>query len=166
MASRYVTSSKAGQGRFYFGDQRKDFKSMITYMKSYAAKRAKWVDARLLAGYRPPPSLTIAAVDAPASGAPSFKFSVTSKTGSQPQSVRWRLAEITDPAHASFDPKQPWKYEINAIWETQTNDFQNIEIPSDLLKPGHIYRVRARWQQADGRWSRWSRPAEFEPKGV
>jgi len=77
------------------------------------------------------------------------------------QHCRWRLAEITDPGSPLFHPREPWKYEIQSLWEQEANPQAGVDIPADLLMGGHIYRVRVRWQMAEGVWSRWSAPLQF-----
>ncbi len=159
MSSRYVMGSKAGQGLFYFGDSRNDFRTMVESMKDYAAKRAKWIDTRLLNGYRPPaaPEIGALAHSGPAWSAPRFR--VQSSEPSTAGQYRWRLAEVKHPGTLGFDPRQPWKYEIQALWEENGGD--SVEIPANLLEAGRTYRVRARWQEAGGAWSRWSDAVEF-----
>ena len=156
LASSRVNASKAGQGRFYFGEPRNTFrKTMIQYMKSYAAKRMTWIDRTLLAGFQSPAAPKIAA-------AGLAKFRIESKSDNAGGSAcRWRLAEVTDPKSPSFNPRQPWKYEITAIWEKELKSDQAADVPANLLTPGHVYRARARWQDANGRWSRWSSPVQF-----
>lgn len=162
LASSRVDRSKAGQGLFYFGNPRNTFRQMVQYMKSYATKRMTWVDRRLLADFRPPPAPKIAAVGALSISASSLKFQIESnRENPAAGSIRWRLAEITDPKTPSFDPRQPWKYEINALWEKEFKNESGAELPSNLLTPGRVYRVRARAQDANGRWSRWSTPVQF-----
>jgi hypothetical protein len=162
LASRYVHPKKAGQGKFYFGDPRNHFDTMVQYMKNYAAHRWDWIDKTLLADYQPPPAPKIA-VAAPLNvSAPTVKFRAESKPDTLAGAAcRWRLAEITDTNSPSFNPRLARRYEINALWEKQMNDNDTAEVPTSLLVPGHEYRVRARWQNAAGRWSRWSSPVQF-----
>jgi len=155
LASSRVMPSKAGHGKFYFGEPRSTFRSMVQYMKTYAAKRMTWIDRRLLSDFQPPSPPKIA-------GAGPGQFRIESNPEDSGSSVcRWRLAEVTDPESPSFNPRQPWKHEITALWEKELKSDQAAEAPANLLKPGHAYRVRARWQDASGRWSRWSAPVQF-----
>ncbi|MBI2948169.1 MAG: CotH kinase family protein [Verrucomicrobia bacterium] len=155
LASGRVMPSKAGHGRFYFGDPRNTFQSMVQYMKSYAAKRMAWIDRRLLSDFQPPPSPKIAA-------AGPAKFRIESKIeGNGSGFCRWRLAEVTDPKSPSFNRREPWKYEITALWEKELKSDLALEVPVNLLKPGRVYRVRARGQDTNGAWSRWSSPMQF-----
>lgn len=159
MSSRYVMGGKAGQGQFYFGDPRNNFQTMVEYMKGYAAKRAKWIDTRLLSGYRPPaaPEIEALARSGPAWSAPRFRVKTPESQKAGP--YRWRLAEVKHPGTPGFDPRQPWKHEIQALWEHTEGD--SVEIPANLLEAGRTYRVRTRWQDESGAWSRWSGAVEF-----
>jgi hypothetical protein len=160
LASRHVNAAKAGQGRFYFGNARNGFDVMIDHMKSYAAQRARWIDSMLLADYHPPGAPIIIAPTAP-NGARDLQLRFVEKPAFAVQKAHWRLAEVTDPKSRVFDPGHPWKYEINSIWEKETGAVQSVEAPADLFSPGKRYRARARWQDQNGRWSRWSAPVEF-----
>ena len=48
MEAPFVMPEKAGLGRFYFGTATNDFQVMVKYMKSYVAKRTRYVDSQLL----------------------------------------------------------------------------------------------------------------------
>jgi len=135
---------------------------MVNYMKTYSAKRVRFIDSQLLAGYRPP---------ARSEGAPPGSLDLSAATvpvklQSPPENsqshCRWRLAEITDPSNPFFN--RP------SLGNTKSNPFGNRrrQMPKqvwlfrpDSWLPGHIYRIRARWQDARGSWSRWSAPAQF-----
>jgi hypothetical protein len=162
LGSSRADSSKAGHGRFYFGNARNNFRTMVQYMKGYAAKRMAWIDRSLLRDYQPPAPPRIAAAGGLRPSGSAVKFQVESNPENS-RNVRWRVAEITNPASPSFDPRQPWKYEINAIWEKELKAGEAVEVPAKLLVPGHVYRVRVRGQDASGRWSRWSSPVQFTP---
>jgi len=160
--SSRVVPMKAGVGKFYFANPNNTFRAMVDYMKSYVTKRDKWIDSRLLADYQPPAAPKIAQPRALDFSGPNLTLRLESKPDSAVQSCRWRLAEVTDPRSASFNPRQPWKYEIQSLWDQEIKDPQEAAaIPTKLLVPAHIYRVRARWQEADGAWSRWSAPLQF-----
>lgn len=160
LESRHVMSMKAGQGKFYFGDPRNNFRSMVTYMKNYATKRAKWIDARLLSDFRPPTAPQIAPPDGAELAAADLAFQLASAGGEPRNAYRWRLAEVTQPESPVFNPTQPWKYEIEPLWEKEGPEAQ-VSIPVNLLVPGHTYRIRARGQDSSGAWSRWSSPVQF-----
>ena len=77
--------------------------------------------------------------------------------------IEWRLAEITDPAAPAYDPLEPWKYEISAMWRVRNAaPFATAQaLPMLALRPGHTYRVRARFVDATNRASQWSAPVQF-----
>jgi hypothetical protein len=75
--------------------------------------------------------------------------------------VKWRLAEITDLKNPATKAQLPRKYEINALWEAEGGTA--AEIPTKGLEKGHTYRIRARVQDANERWSHWSPPEQFTP---
>jgi hypothetical protein len=156
--------NKAGQGRFYFGDPANKFAMMPDYMKAYAARRMKWVDATLLTGYERPPAPKIAAAGQPGLSQETVKFRIESAGGkTNPIPCQWRLAEVSDPKTAKVG--EPRQYEINSLWEKQISTADLAELPGKLFEPGHIYRVRARQKDASGRWSRWSNPIQFIAAG-
>lgn len=157
LASPYVMSMKAGQGKFYFGNPRNTFQTMVKYMKNYAAKRAGWIDTRLLKGYTPPPPPQVAPPEPADASSDSLPLRLSSSPEASAKAIRWRLAEVTDPASPVFDSRQHWTYEIQPLWEHQTTS-PEARVPASLLVPGHSYRVRARWQMDNGEWSRWSSP--------
>ncbi len=154
MISSHAQPWKAGQGRFYFGNPRNNFGTMVQYMKQYASQRMKWIDRRLLADYRPPASPTLAAAGPATAGA--LKFQTEPKA---PGNLRLRLAEITDTNSPASH--QPRKYEIDALWEKEFKPGEALEIPNNAVTAGHVYRVRARAQNTAGQWSRWSSPVQF-----
>ena len=77
--------------------------------------------------------------------------------------LQWRLAEITDPAAPAYDPLEPWKHEITAMWQVQNVvPFASTQaVPMLALRPGRTYRVRARFVDTTNRVGRWSAPAQF-----
>jgi hypothetical protein len=160
LASPQVLLKKAGQGRFYFANPTNRFQVMVDYMKSYAGQRVAWVNQMLLADYQAPPSPQIAAEGIPQLSKGTLKLRLESKPASPVEKVNWRLAEITDPKNGLVDPHRPWKYEIQTLWSQELTQAQTVEMPTDSLVPGHIYRIRARWAQS-GRWSRWSEPVQL-----
>jgi hypothetical protein len=76
--------------------------------------------------------------------------------------VQWRVAWISAPGLAGYRDGQRWRYEIEDAW---TREFENetgeLILPAQLCSPGQTYRVRARYKDDAGRWSHWSRPAQF-----
>jgi hypothetical protein len=67
------------------------------------------------------------------------------------------------PANTFTDRREPGRYEIDAIWESdEITEFNNtIQIPAYVVQPGHTYRVRCRMKDDTGRWSHWSVPIQF-----
>jgi hypothetical protein len=59
--------------------------------------------------------------------------------------------------------RQPGKYEIDAVWESEeiTRFNSDIQIPASVVNVGDTYRVRCRMKDNSGRWSRWSDPVQF-----
>lgn len=162
MASAYVMAEKSGQGRFYFGDPHNTFGAMVQYMKRFAAERAKWVDRQLLRGYAPPASPTVRGPESLPPGLEMIGVQSTPPSNVTPKAYQWRLADVTPPGTPGTNRRQPWHYEIQAVWETETPEGA-ASIPGKLLVPGHEYRVRSRLQESGGTWSRWSSPAVIKP---
>jgi hypothetical protein len=160
LASSHVLANKAGQGKFYFGNANNRFSMIVDYMKGYAATRAAWIDSQLLRDYRAPQSPRIVPSGSLDLSAASLKFRIESAPAVQTANIRWRLAEITQTNSPAFNPRQPWKFEINALWEGESKG-ETLELPTAALMADHSYRVRARWRDAAGRWSRWSSPVQF-----
>jgi hypothetical protein len=148
LSSRQSNSGKAGQGRFYFGDANNDLRTMATYMKSYAAKRMRYLDGKILADYAPPAAPKISAVSPE-----NLRFRTDDAAAG---ACEWRLAEAP-----SLKAGQPGSYEIVVLWQRTLKGGDVAEIPLEAMKPGQVYRVRARRQDAAGRWSRWSSPVQF-----
>jgi len=68
------------------------------------------------------------------------------------------------PANNTFmDRREPGRYEINALWESdEITEFNNtIQIPAYVVQPGCTYRVRCRMKNNTDRWSHWSVPIQF-----
>ncbi len=158
MSSSRVMHGKSDPGLFYFGDPRKHIDSMVATMKQFALQRQSHLD-RLTAGYRPPAAPKAPTI--PSAKAADKKVTATAAPadGKAPGKLRWRLAEVSDPKAAGFDPKKPWHHEIEAIWESETSGKASVEVPADRFQSGHSYRLRVRSLAEDGRWSRWSEPA-------
>lgn len=105
------------------------------------------------------------------SGAAGFpiddlKFSTSAfsdPNGNPFAAMEWRIGEISNPNTPGFDPNSPWKYEVDAVWESGelTTYAANVTIPVSELAAGHTYRARVRMKDSTGRWSHWSDPLEF-----
>jgi len=179
MVSGYVNPSKAGQGRFYAGNPPSiiipapgGFPGMIQKMKNYVASRGTWIDSSILTDdYLVPYKPTVTYIGAAGYPIDGLRFRSSSYSGpySTPfGAMEWRIARITNPGAADFDPTQPRYYEINPQWEsgelTTFND--TIAIPGSGLEVGERYRVRVRMRDDAGRWSHWSNAAEFVASGA
>lgn len=167
LASSYVNSSKAGQGRFYQRATTKNFTGMVQLMKNYVRARQQSVSQRVLTDSSLIPQLPVAQYLGQ-SGFPIndlvFQSSpFVSPSGSTLAGLKWRIAEVRAPGIDGFDPTEPSKLEINATWESGllTDPNQPIQIPTADLKVGKTYRVRVRQLDAAGRWSSWSGPVQF-----
>jgi hypothetical protein len=85
--------------------------------------------------------------------------------------MKWRIAKVTDPNAAGFDPYERGAerhYEINAAWESDVlSTFDaNVSSPAHVVQPGATYRVRVRMEDNDGHWSHWSEPVQFTATGL
>ena len=79
--------------------------------------------------------------------------------------MKWRLAEVTDPAAPAYDPDADPIYEWTEIWSSgEIAVFNNqITIPTSAVQPGHAYRVRVRMKDDTDRWGHWSNYVQFIP---
>lgn len=168
MDSTLVNTNKAGWGRFYrVGVGTRDFAGMVRKMKDYVTYRAsdKVFSLDTLStesGLPSRPSVTDRSPATHPSNQLRFDASPYSG-GSSAASVFWRLAEVSKPGLAGFDPSRAWRYEIEPTWESGAvaPSATSVEIPAGLVRPGRTYRVRARYMDVEGRASRWSDPVEF-----
>jgi hypothetical protein len=136
---------------------------MTQLMKYYVKTRSAWIDADLLADGNIPSTPTVSQVgtaDSPGNGL-KFHCSDFSGTGAF-AAMAWRAGEVVEPGGPTSKSK-PQPYEITPVWESAESTVfnPNITIPSNALKTGHTYRVRARMKDASGRWSHWSAPVQF-----
>jgi hypothetical protein len=170
MANSAYSSSlnKAGTGEFYRWSTQpasipKTFAGAVQLMKNYVVTRSQILDVLASdSGVPQQPSVTY-------TGNTNFAvnqltFQVSAYAGINPfEAVKWRVAEVTDPQAPSYDPAGPVKYEIDAVWESPEIAVfdEELRLPSQLLKVGRAYRVRARMKDTTGRWSRWSAPVQF-----
>ncbi len=78
-------------------------------------------------------------------------------------SMRWRLAEVTNPEASDYRPEDPFLWEWNATWESDPlTEFQeSITIPAEFVRAGRTYRARAQFTDTEGRTSNWSDPVQF-----
>jgi hypothetical protein len=159
-SSRYVMAGKTGPGMFYRGDAAARFDVMIQLMKSYVGHRQGFLN-QLLRGYQPPPAPKVASLAATPEPGKPLTLAVATPGA---MAVRWRVAEVTDPKAPGFDPRQPWRYEITPVWESEGKGDERVTVPGTALESGKGYRVRVRAQGAGGQWSRWSEPVEFRTR--
>jgi hypothetical protein len=167
LASGNVNANKAGHGRFYQRTPSRDFPGMMQLMKNYVASRSSYIDRTLLTDEnRVPRRPTIQYTgDAahPLDGLTFGSSAFSSPVGAAFDAIEWRIAEVSDPSSPTFDPSQPRHYEIEANWQSGPLDQSgmNVAISPVRLEAGHLYRVRARVRDDDGRWSHWSEPIQF-----
>jgi hypothetical protein len=155
MSSRYVDPGKSEPGLFYQSEVGNRFGVMPELMKEFARRRQRFL-ARLLDGHTAPPAPVIAGPTNVAPSAGSLRFSAETPADAP---VQWRLAEITDPKRAAVAPREPWRHEIEALW--QATGGAELAVPVAGLVSGHTYRVRARAVPKSGPPSRWSEPVEW-----
>ena len=169
-------SDRGGQGRFYTGYGGQvipapgGFAGMMQKMKNYASAQSGQRGAHLdtLAQDAAIPNKPVATYQGPA-GFPADRLRFSASAFADPQgagtfaAMKWRIAEVTNPAAPGYDPKAPKKYEINAVWESGelTTFASDVDIPAQYVREGRTYRVRVRMKDATGRWSRWSDAAQF-----
>lgn len=162
---------KAGQGEFYqFSQERAtnaalsgSFNATIQIMKNYVNLRGTFLDNLALdSGIPGTPIVTpTAPVNYPLN---RLTFRVSNYSGVNGfAALKWRIAEITSTNVPVSSLTDPAKYEITANWESPDIAPYNsdVSIPSHAVRVGSTYRVRCRFKDVTGRWSRWSLPIEF-----
>lgn len=161
------TVSKAGRGRFYQwplnSTVSKDFNGCIQLMKDYVVIRAEHLDS--LAADAAIPTKPSAVYSGPA-GYPLNRLTFQSSAYAGANgfaAMKWRVAKVTDPMTAGYDPTDPVDYEIAARWESEeiTPFNSEVTLPTSALKVGSSYRVRVQMKDSTGRWSHWSDPVQF-----
>ena len=76
--------------------------------------------------------------------------------------IQWRLAEVSNPKTPFFELGQPWKYEVNPVWELEADEFVGtVAVPQSIIRKGGTYRARVRVRNGTMAWSHWSSPLEF-----
>lgn len=171
-ATGYTYGDKGGVGRFYAGSPANGinipapggFRGMVQEMKNYIVKRAGVLDGLAADNLIPnKPNATYTG----SAGFPvdrlSFSTSAFSSSNSSFASMEWRIGETYDPTNPTYSPTAPRPYEITSVWESgELNSFNSsISVPASRLDPGHTYRLRVRFKDANGRWSDWSAPVQF-----
>jgi hypothetical protein len=162
---------KAGQGRFYQWPNEptvsKNFDGGVQALKNYVGYRATnatfSLDTMAADNLKPNrPTITYSGTPGFPINRLTFQSSAYSGVGGF-QSLRWRLAEITDTNAPNYDPTEPQKYEIESVWESGPIPAFNpsIQLPANLVRVGSRYRARVLHTDATGRNSQWSLPQEF-----
>lgn len=160
--------NKAGTGEFYRWSTQpasipKSFQGAVQLMKDYVVARGRILDTLSSDPLIPqPPVVTY-------TGSSNFAlnqltFTVSPYAGSNPfAALKWRVGEVSDPQTPGFDPASPVRYEMDTLWESpELPAFSEMmQLPPDLLRVGRCYRVRARFKDTTGRWSRWSAPVQL-----
>ncbi len=166
LASSYVNSSKARNGRFYQIAATDDFPGMLQIMKDYIVSRGSYIDNTILdddAQVPDKPQLTYLGPADFALNQLEFESSAISGGVGNFAAMKWRIAEVTDPNNPNYDPDEPVNYEIAAAWES--NEIARFDsrttIPATNLNEGDSYRVRVRLKNSEGYWSHWSDPVQF-----
>jgi len=164
-------ASKAGTGRFYQWPNEptvsKNFAGGVQAMKNYVGYRATNATFSLdtmAADALKPNRPTITYTGTPGFPINRLTFSSSAYGGSGAfQSLRWRVAEITDTNAPNYNPNEPQKYEIEAAWESGPIPAfnANVTLPANFLRVGSRYRARVLHTDATGRNSQWSLPQEF-----
>jgi hypothetical protein len=166
MSSGKVNGSKAGKGRFYQKTGTKNFPGMVKIMKNYIRTRRNFILKSAARDTKHPDQPTI--VYSGGGGHPvnalRFRSSAFGDSSGKFAGMKWRLAEVSAPDAAPYDPANPRQYEINADWESDvlTKFADTIALPTGLAKVGHWYRARVRMLDDTKRWSHWSGPVEFQ----
>ncbi|MGI8603552.1 MAG: lamin tail domain-containing protein [Verrucomicrobiales bacterium] len=187
LTSGFVNPSKAAHGRFYQvatdspdggntspGTPAGTFSGMIQKLKNYVVTRRAVMTNQLLTAAEESlvPGTPVAGRTSGGSGEiPTNALMFTSsgfvgKSGATFAAMKWRLAEVTDPAapgYLPYDHATPRSYEIESPWESPelTTFSANITIPPLAARPGQVYRARVKHKDNTGRWSHWSLPVQF-----
>jgi hypothetical protein len=77
--------------------------------------------------------------------------------------VQWRVGQISAPGLIGYRVGLPCRYEIEPHWTSAelTREETSVTLPKNICQPGQTCRVRARYKDNSGRWSRWSEPVQF-----
>lgn len=76
--------------------------------------------------------------------------------------IQWRLAEISNPQTPYYEVGKPWKYEIQSVWELESDSFlSEVYVPQNVMRKGGTYRARVRMRNGTMSWSHWSSPLDF-----
>jgi hypothetical protein len=183
MVSSFVNASKAGHGRFYARaandpgtpeNEAATFAGMLVKMKNYVAARRAVITSRILTAAEEalvPATPTLTRADGGTGPIPTDRLTFTSseftgREGASFAAMKWRLAEVTDPAAPGFDRynrSTPRAYEITASWESEelSTFVPTLTLPAAGARSGGTYRARVKHKDSTGRWSHWSAPVQF-----
>ena len=183
MVSGSVDSNKAGHGRFYAravndpatpANEAGTFAGMLVKMKNYVAARRAVITSQVLTAADEalvPAAPVLTRADGGAGPMPTNALRFVSsafggKNGASFAAMKWRLAEVTDPAAAgykAYDRSTPRAYEAVASWESpeMTAFTSEVTFPAVGARPGGTYRARVKHKDSTGRWSHWSAPVQF-----
>lgn len=94
----------------------------------------------------------------------SSAFSPASNGGTSFAAMQWRIGEISAPGIPGYVAGEPRKYEVEQLWTSPqlTTFAATHRIPTGAVRPGHTYRARVRHKDANGNWSHWSAPVQFQ----
>ena len=172
ISSAYSESvGKAQQGYFYQFPQESgtnatlkgSFESALRVMRFYVNIRSAYLDS--LAADAAIPARPIVSYTGPSNYPINrLTFRAPAYAGANPfSSLRWRVGEITDTNSPSYQPGDPWKYEIETLWDSGpiTVFSADITLPAGVFREGSRYRVRLQFADTTGRQSQWSLPVEF-----
>ena len=90
--------------------------------------------------------------------------SFRSPQGRSATAVQWRIGEVYDSSVANYAAGTPYRFEIEELWTSEEllASSTRVSIPATYIQAGKTYRVRAKFEDAEGRWSHWSAPVEFQ----
>ena len=111
----------------------------------------------------PRPSLRYSGAPGYAADQLKFAISMAEAKSQDAVAVEWRVAEISAPGLAGFQPGTPCRYEIEKAWTSAplASSVTEVTAPANVCQPGHTYRARVHVKDSAGRWSRWSEPVQF-----
>lgn len=147
--------------RYYDVSTNNEFDGMIQILKNYTVSRGSWMTSNLLTDRSNIPATPVISQSGNTLAFTSTNYSSPSNTTFA--NMEWRISEISNPDTPGYDPTKPYKFEIEAPFESgPLPAFSSIyNFPIVSARPGQTYRARVRHQDATGRWSHWSAPAEF-----
>ena len=145
-----------------------DFAGLVTWVKNFIALDAHGgarlaslandptIPARPALSYLGPPYY-------PADGLVFQTTAFSSPTGRVFAAMQWRVGEVHDPGVPNFVAGQPWRYEIEEVWNSGelTSFNSQMTVPPEFIREGRTYRARVKFKDSGGRWSRWSEAVQF-----